>query len=315
VTAAAPPAAAARPRRWWARAALGAAGALGAVLVLEAFLQVVDPGRYGELEARERLSEQILVRGGDGVLRLRPGARASYLGHAIAIGAHGLRNAEVAVPKPADVYRIVVLGDSVPFGWGVGEQEAFPRLVEQALHGLPRSDGRRYEVVNAGVPGFGLVEEYLWLRDHGLAWAPDLVLHCVIANDIEPLPGKPPFVLPPALRRIRTLRLLERLGEQLAGGRAEPGTGLTPEQLAFALDRFVELCHGPGVRYVLLDTVAVPAVIAHCQAKGIARLDCPVTPAWIDAHRVLRNDFHPGAAGHRWLADRVMAGLPALLGR
>lgn len=285
-----------------------------ALLLCEGFLQGFDPGRFALLEARERLSEEILVRHQDGTLRLRPGARATYLGKDIEVGAHGLRNGEVVMPKPADVFRILVIGDSVPFGWGVAEDEAFPRLVERALAGAMPA-GKRCEVVNCGVPGFGLPEAYVQLRDQGLAWDPDLVLHCVIANDVDPLPAMPPLVLPGALRKVRTLRLLERLIDRVWGGGTEPDTGWKPEQVNQALDMLVALCATKGARYVLMDTVALPEVVEHCTARSIPRVHCPVDVAWIDEHRLNLHDFHPGPSGHRWLADHVVTQLPAFLPR
>jgi len=294
-----------RRYRWAQRLGLAVLGVGSAAVALEAGLRVFDPGRYGELEERERFSTEVLMRGDDGVLRLRPGAETTFLGHRVTVGNHGLRNPPVQVPKPADVYRIVVLGDSVPFGWGVAEAEAFPRVLERDLQREPRPDGKRVEVVNAGIPGFGLVEEYLWLRDHGLAFGPDLVLHCVIANDIDPQPRMPPLVLTPSLRRLRCLRLLERALEFFGRKGLDPTTGVQPELLVFSLDRFAELCRGEGARYVLMDTVAVPEAVAHCAAKGIARIACAISTAWIDAHRVRPTDFHPDADGHRWLAEQV----------
>ncbi|MEZ5967319.1 MAG: SGNH/GDSL hydrolase family protein [Planctomycetota bacterium] len=294
-------------KRWLFRLALLALGIVVALLALEVFLRVFDPGRYRELEEREAFSERVLRRDADGVLRLRPGVETTFLGKRVAISAIGLRNPPVVVPKPADVYRIVVVGDSVPFGWGVGEDEAFPRLLERELQREPRTDGRRIEVVNAGIPGFGLVEEYVWLRDHGLAMAPDLVVHCVIANDVEPPPGMPKLILTPALRRVRTLRLVERMVEKVGGSSAvDPAAGITPQQLVFSIDRFVELCRSVGATYVFMDTVAVPDAVRHCQERGIDRTDCFISVAWIDAHRVRPTDFHPDADGHRWLAARVL---------
>jgi lysophospholipase L1-like esterase len=307
----------AQPRtkgRWGKRLGRMALACVAAVAALELFLRVVDPWHYGVLEAREDFSAQILMRGRDGVLRSKPGSRGEYLGTVVVIGAHGLRNPEVAVPKPADVFRILVLGDSLPFGWGVAEADAFPRVLERELAARPRADGKRYEVVNAGTPGFGLVEEYLWLRDHGLAMAPDVVLHVVIHNDVEPLPAAPRLLLSPGLRRVRALRLLERVVEiATQDGTHHPGTGVTPEQFVFTLDKMVELCAGSS-RYVLFDTVGVPAAIAACAAKAIPRIAAVVDHAWLNAHHVHAADFHPNAAGHRWFVDRILAQLDALVG-
>ena len=213
VTAPRPP----RRRRLGLKLLLLAAALALPLLCCELFLQVVDPGDFGELEDRERFSAAVLEHvewEGQKRLRLVPGAVASYLGHEVRISGQRMRNRTVLIPKPADVFRIVVLGDSVPFGWGVGEDDPFPRRLEGLLQQSPRRDGRRYEVVNAGSPGWGLVEEGLWLRDEGMALQPDLVLHCIINNDVEPHPKSPPIFLSEGLRKVRTLRLLERIADR-----------------------------------------------------------------------------------------------------
>lgn len=287
-------------------------------VVCELFLQVVDPGDFGELEDRERFSAEVLEKaelGGDKTLRLVAGITSSYLGHPVHISAQRLRNAPVAVPKPDDVYRIVVLGDSVPFGWGIGEQDPFPRRMEALLRERPRHDGRRYEVVNAGSPGWGLVEEYVWLSTEGIALAPDLVLHCIINNDIDPHPIGPPLFLGETLRKVRTLRLIERIVQKLCSDRGNvPGTGVPPEMVVHALDQFQALCAPKGVHYVLFDTVGLPQLaIDHAARIGVPRIDTVVSEDWIHAHQVTPSDFHPGPEGHRIFAERALAGLAPLL--
>jgi lysophospholipase L1-like esterase len=307
-----------RRRRLGVKLALLLAALLLPLLCCELFLQVVDPGDFGELEDRERFSAEVLEKadlGGRSTLRLVPGAVSSYLGHEVRVSAQRMRNRVVEVPKPADVYRVVVLGDSVPFGWGVGEHDPFPRQLERLLQQLPRRDGRRYEVVNAGSPGWGLTDEFFWLRDEGLALAPDIVLHCVINNDIEPHPKGPPTFLGDGLRKVRTLRLLERIAEKVTGDRGdEPNTGLSPEMVVFALDQYQGLLRPANVPYVVFDTVGLPPLaIEHAAKIGVHRVDTVLSLDWQHAHQVTPSDFHPNAEGHRILAERAFAALQPLL--
>lgn len=87
----------------------------------------------------------------------------------------GLRGELVAVPKPADVFRILYLGDEAVFAGEVEEDETFCRLIETEL---TSSQGRRFEVINAGIPGYCPLLSYLQF-EHSLACLdPDLlVLH------------------------------------------------------------------------------------------------------------------------------------------
>ncbi|MBX3464789.1 MAG: SGNH/GDSL hydrolase family protein [Planctomycetes bacterium] len=307
-----------RRRRLGARLLLLAAAALLPFGCCEAFLRLADPADFGELEDRERFSATVLEHvevDGRRVLRLVPGAVGHYLGHEVRISRQRLRNPEVEVPKPAAVFRLVVLGDSVPFGWGVGEADPFPRRLEALLQQRPRRDGRRYEVVNAGSPGWGLAEEFHWLRDEGMAFAPDLVLHCIINNDVEPHPKAPPLFLGETLRRVRTLRLVERLADVLTKDRGcEPNTGLTPEMLVFALDQFHGLLAPAKVPYVVFDTVGLPPLaVEHAARLGVHRFDTVLSLEWQHRHQVTRSDFHPGPEGHRILAERALAAILPLL--
>lgn len=99
--------------------------------------------------------------------------------HAFSTNSRGFRGTrEYAEDKPAGVYRIIVLGDSVTLGHGVSDDETFSYVLEQRL-----SDLRPTEVINMGVSGFGTAEELIQLRAMGLAYQPDLVILTYFPND------------------------------------------------------------------------------------------------------------------------------------
>ena len=93
----------------------------------------------------------------------------------------GLRSAEVAQPKSAGDFRILALGDSVTFGWGLRGEDAYPSQLASLLATLrPNQD---FEVVNAGVSGYGTWQQALWLEQTGLALQPDVVIVQAHLND------------------------------------------------------------------------------------------------------------------------------------
>jgi len=93
----------------------------------------------------------------------------------------GLRSAEVVQPKPAGAFRILALGDSVTFGWGLRGEDAYPSQLTSLLATLrPNQD---FEVVNAGVSGYGTWQQALWLEETGLALQPDVVIVQAHLND------------------------------------------------------------------------------------------------------------------------------------
>ncbi|MCA8943814.1 MAG: hypothetical protein KDB80_14725 [Planctomycetes bacterium] len=90
---------------------------------------------------------------------------------------------EVCDPKPAGSRRIVCLGDSFTFGWGVKIEDAWVRRVEREL----RKDDDRIRTVNCGASGTLFVDEY-WtsLRAKFCEFEPDVVLVTLCLNDLIP---------------------------------------------------------------------------------------------------------------------------------
>jgi hypothetical protein len=101
------------------------------------------------------------------------------------INALGLRDVERTLAKPAGVYRIVVLGDSMVAGLQVAQEETFSARLETALAAEMPPGGARVEVWNAGVDGYGTAQQLLLLDERLAAAAPDLVLATVfLRNDV-----------------------------------------------------------------------------------------------------------------------------------
>ena len=77
-------------------------------------------------------------------------------------------------PKASGTYRILTLGDSFTFGFGVEGHEAYPKQLETLLQTV--RNPTHYEVINAGFPGYGTHQELLYLKEEGLQFQPDLIL-------------------------------------------------------------------------------------------------------------------------------------------
>jgi lysophospholipase L1-like esterase len=91
------------------------------------------------------------------------------------INSHGTRGAEFQVPKPSNVVRILCLGDSVTFGWGLSEEETYSKILEGRLQQEIKDD-RRIEVINAGVNAWSYPQLSIYLREYGLRFQPDYVV-------------------------------------------------------------------------------------------------------------------------------------------
>jgi lysophospholipase L1-like esterase len=120
--------------------------------------------------------------------RNRPNVDIQLMGVNVKTESHGLRDPERSPQKPPGTYRIMVLGDSITFGWGVPYEQTFPRLLEKSLNANPPVAGQHYEVINTGVGNLNTAMEVAWFKEEGLKFSPDLVLLGWFLNDAEPTP-------------------------------------------------------------------------------------------------------------------------------
>lgn len=97
---------------------------------------------------------------------------------AVRINDAGLRGGPVSVQKPPGTRRVLILGDSNSFGYGVEEEQRFSNLLAKVL---PDS----YEVLNSGVFGYGTDQEALLYERDGLAFDPDIVVLGFSAGDVS----------------------------------------------------------------------------------------------------------------------------------
>ena len=100
-------------------------------------------------------------------------------GGEIHINAFGMRSRDVTAEKPADTFRILMLGDSTLYGGSYIDQsqtlcQPLGRLLNQKLSVLPNSP-RQVEVLCMGVNGWGPQHELAYVKEFGLFQA-DLVM-------------------------------------------------------------------------------------------------------------------------------------------
>ncbi|UCH80284.1 MAG: SGNH/GDSL hydrolase family protein [Nitrospiraceae bacterium] len=92
------------------------------------------------------------------------------------INKFGYRGKSYSKNKPLGKFRIVLIGDSHGFGWGINEDKnIFATIIDQRLAGV--------ELINLSVPGYGTDQEFLRLKKEGLAYHPNLVILQISEND------------------------------------------------------------------------------------------------------------------------------------
>ena len=114
--------------------------------------------------------------------RMRPNLQARWNDEPFRTNSRGYRTPEVAIPKPEGTYRIVLLGSSNTMGHGVGDDEAYPRLLE-AWIAEAAGPGRKVEVVNLSVSGDSPSRRLVRMREEAAAYEPDWVLCDATALD------------------------------------------------------------------------------------------------------------------------------------
>jgi lysophospholipase L1-like esterase len=93
---------------------------------------------------------------------------------------HGLRVPRHPVEKASGVKRIMTLGCSTTFGWGVDDAASYPARLESRLKGKGYD---QWEVINGGQPGYTSFQG-LWLWDGVLKrFDPDIVMIGYVVQD------------------------------------------------------------------------------------------------------------------------------------
>jgi hypothetical protein len=83
---------------------------------------------------------------------------------------HGLRSLrEIIHEKSPGVKRILLIGDSFFWGYGVDDRDVVSEILQQRV-------GPGIEIINGSVTGYGTDQELLWLAEEGLKYQPDIVI-------------------------------------------------------------------------------------------------------------------------------------------
>ena len=104
---------------------------------------------------------------------------------------HAMRDTEPLADDTESLFRIVVLGDSFTFGWGVSGEYTYPNVLERLLNESTDVPPYRYDVLNLGVSAYSTQDEAIVLEHVGLRWKPRVVIVGYVLNDPETTPIQP----------------------------------------------------------------------------------------------------------------------------
>ncbi|HYM10508.1 MAG TPA: WecB/TagA/CpsF family glycosyltransferase [Bryobacterales bacterium] len=287
------------------RAAVAALSFAIALAAAEGVVRLIRP------QILERYPDGLYVPSASRQYKLRPHFRGVFrypeFQTEVRISGQGLREDREYSPAHPGARRILALGDSFTMGYSVAADESWVRRLERLLNAGQRA--RRYQVINAGVPGYSTWQELACLEEEGPAFAPDLVLlGFFLGNDITDnaaprLPvalrdgrlistsferGLLPFPLRLALARHSHLYHLYHLArgdwrlsedERIApyaayNERAEAGWSATAELVG----RLTQLCNARGMRLIVVlmpERAQVEAEAGERLAAELARAGSP----------------------------------------
>ncbi len=309
-----------------------------AVLSIEAAIWAFDP--FGVLDGfdMERYRNELveMAPGSPRIFRHRPDRELRFRRWSIRTNHDGLRGPDRAKPKPADLKRILFVGDSVVFGWGVDAEDTFVALVESAL--APRG---RFECVNLGHLFHDTTQEAAAFEEVGLSYDPDLVLLVFVDNDVvltrDVFAGAGGTATEDARRAQRGLERLAKIRPFLPRNHAllqflyvqatpKAQTGSVEQAQALGLDvekgwaegraailRMRDRSSARGARFAVLDLYHFDRLETFCAAEAIPYASIDFTAE--ERATGVRNsasDAHANRNGHRIYARHILEALERL---
>ncbi len=337
-------------KRLLARLLLLLLAAAAAVKAGDLLVGWIDPCGISHFQHKREFEQRSLricrVSDTSAMPELIPGV-TTVAGCRYAANALGFRDEETTAARPPGTVRIVVLGDSVTFGWGVEVEQRFTDIVEARLAARAES-GPRPQILNLALPGYEATHQYLVFERKALALQPDVVLFIFNFNDVQFLEDESFLLqrgfagrleergilarwLAGLLVRRRVSSLLHALVPHLTDFSAYvsiyallPGDDATLREIYAGMRDGIEIAAGlyqkaarqgeqQGIRVAVLDLYDFAPIAEECRARGVPYASMCFPGFTSDLG--LRNspsDPHPNARCHQLLAERFERALEEL---
>lgn len=237
-----------------------------------------------------------------------------FRGMVVSTNRQGFREAEHPWTKRDGTVRVVLLGDSFVFGWGVRPEERLGAFLRAQLESHATGFGGTIECLHLGVPSWNIEAETSFLRRNLGDLRPDLVVHLVVSNDLNDMAG---------VRGSGALGRFSRQAPEQADALADSASppewwdgireanplplGLdfeSRERLRLAAEDLSELASAveeAGGRYLLLAWWSHPSVVHKYLATGLAEDQVVYMSTDFVSDTSLQNDendYHWNPVGH-----------------
>ena len=306
---------------------ISSASLLLSITAVEFVIRAVDPLGVSYYEhagnyTRAKLADEQLI------FRHKPSWETRYGEVLVTYNERGSRDRPI-LPKAEGEYRILALGDSVTFGWGVPQDQIFTSRLEQLLPGRVQ---RPVRVINSGVGGYNTVQEVTYFKQEGITLQPDMVMLTYVQNDVEV--NKGPFdpwaqsspwgkSFPDmVITLVGKLWFYRLMHHTYTYALPTPQSGLTTTSLQksagwrasmSALGELVTLCEDRKIPLMVFfrrmhpdeNNLLLADVVQH--TKGVPVKDMAPWFAGLKVSSVVNSkvDGHPNAEGHRVMAEHM----------
>jgi hypothetical protein len=261
----------------------------------------------------------------------KPNSEAKLMGVWVKINSDGFRDREYPVAR-GESARIIFLGDSLTFGWGVEKSQTFEAILEAEM-----SQTRPTEIINFGTGNYNTEQEVNLFMEKGLKYKPDEVVVFYFINDAEPTPKKSNWAFLGTSRTVtffwsRLKSALTNLGrtksfhEYYSDLYSEGQPGWAAAKNAFLQLRDTCSSNGIALRVVLLPelhmlhdypfTAEHQKILAFLTENRITALD--LAPFFAEERNPMRlwvasDDAHPNEIAHaliaKYLREFIMGGI------
>jgi lysophospholipase L1-like esterase len=272
----------------------------------------------------------------------RPNLRTYYQRALITTNDQSLRGGLVSA-KGTRTARVLCLGESTTFGFGVSDEATYSAQLEQLLR--ERQPKRDFEVLNAGCCAWTTFQSLTYLKTRGLELHPDVVVFYHWFNDELPTAMRDSnnneigiARSDPELYRLRQssgvsalLRVsaafralanlfarwsidgFSRSAKDSERSRNSSLTRVRPDERRACLEELLELCRTKGIVLVLVhpayrDVAGRDSVLEDfARDHQIQLVDFPsiIQASGISKESLFRDPVHPNEKGHRMLAEAI----------
>ncbi len=217
----------------------------------------------------------------------------------------GFRDKPFTPEKHEDTFRIIVVGDSISFGWYEWLEETYPKILESMLNDNA-GNGTKYEVYNMGVGGYNAEQEFEIVRTRAVEYDPDLIVLQYCIND--DLVGMDSGLYDHFTRSsIKTVNLLMRIWKLMI--QFQPGEDLLQRNYR----RLVQWQQEMKVPIHVVFFPPLPATdldkynrhYKFCEDIGLSCLSLAPSYLPFEPEQVYRDMLHPNLLGHRIAAEDI----------